>query len=235
MPLEPAVLRCNERDWRGKKRKEMIAVMAKTPDDNVSRGACAPRSACLVAELIAELKAPISPQPTWSEMGRIPDSFSELTAAPVLEFAARTKQYKQPCCLPLTSSNIRKILAEQSRAEQSRAEQSRAEQSRAEQSRAGVPCWRVSWPPRPFPVAWRRRNNSSYPTFHPTFIFQKFLSGFCGIQDMLWATLSHRCIIFVFEKSTYLQFRRRPIHYSWIGLAPVYRLIYLQNALCFVV
>ena len=122
----------------------MIAVMAKTPYDNVfrtllnkssspiipvankiflglrtgvgalSRGAGVSRS----ARPVAVLKAPIPPLPNRSEMGRIPDGFSELTTTPVVGFAARKTQYKQPCDLPLTSSNFHKTLAEQSRAEQ---------------------------------------------------------------------------------------------------------------------
>jgi len=96
----------------------------------LSRGAGVSRS----ARPVAVLKAPIPPLPNRSEMGRIPDGFSELTTTPVVGFAARKTQYKQPCDLPLTSSNFHKTLAEQSRAEQSRAEQSRAEQSRAEQT-----------------------------------------------------------------------------------------------------
>ena len=92
----------------------MIAVMAKTPYGNVLRRAGLPHS----ARSVAGLKATIPPLPNRSERGRIPDGFSELMATPVVEFAARKKQQEQSCDLPLTSSNIRKIL-EQSRAEQS--------------------------------------------------------------------------------------------------------------------
>ena len=135
----------------------MIAVMVKTPYDNVFRtllnkssipvanktfrGPCTggetrSRRASVphLARSVAGLKAPISPLLTWSEMGRIPDSFSELTTTPVVEFAVRKKQYKQPCDLPLTFNDIRKIL----------------EQNRTEQNRTDVPCWQVSWSSRSF-------------------------------------------------------------------------------------
>ena len=136
-----------EREW-------MIAVMAKTPYDNVfrtllnkssspiipvankiflglrtgvgalSRGAGVSRS----ARPVAVLKAPIPPLPNRSEMGRIPDGFSELTTTPVVGFAARKTQYKQPCDLPLTSSNFHKT------------------RSRSEERRVGKEC-RSRWSP----------------------------------------------------------------------------------------
>ncbi len=166
----------------------MIAVMAKTPYDNVfrtllnkssspiipvankiflglrtgvgalSRGAGVSRS----ARPVAVLKAPIPPLPNRSEMGRIPDGFSELTTTPVVGFAARKTHYKQPCDLPVTSSNFHNTT------------------SRAEQSRADVP-----WPSRSFPVAWRRGSNPPSLALYPIFLFQKSLSGFRGIQDTL--------------------------------------------------
>ena len=125
----------------------MTVVMAKTHHDNVSwtllnesssfiipvldktfRGSCIGRetrsrraSVTHLARSVAGLKAPISPLPAWSEMGCISDGLSELTTTPVVGFSARKKQYRQPCDLPLTLSDIQKTL-EQNRTEQNRTE-----------------------------------------------------------------------------------------------------------------
>ena len=114
----------------------MTVVMAKTHHDNVSwtllnesssfiipvldktfRGSCIGRetrsrraSVTHLARSVAGLKAPISPLPAWSEMGCISDGLSELTTTPVVGFSARKKQYRQPCDLPLTLSDIQKTL-----------------------------------------------------------------------------------------------------------------------------
>lgn len=153
----------------------MTVVMAKTHHDNVSwtllnesssfiipvldktfRGSCIGRetrsrraSVTHLARSVAGLKAPISPLPAWSEMGCISDGLSELTTTPVVGFSARKKQYRQPCDLPLTLSDIQKTL---------------------EQNRTGVPCWQVSWPSSFF-VGWRRRNNPLYTILYPISFF----------------------------------------------------------------
>ena len=184
----------------------MIAVMVKTPYDNVFRtllnkssipvanktfrGPCTggetrSRRASVphLARSVAGLKAPISPLLTWSEMGRIPDSFSELTTTPVVEFAVRKKQYKQPCDLPLTFNDIRKIL-----------EQNRTEQNRRSLL-AGFLVFKV------FFVARHRRNNPLYPILYPISFFPKNLSGLRGIQDTLWVT-HFIDVLFLFFRET---------------------------------
>ena len=176
----------------------MTVVMAKTHHDNVSwtllnesssfiipvldktfRGSCIGRetrsrraSVTHLARSVAGLKAPISPLPAWSEMGCISDGLSELTTTPVVGFSARKKQYRQPCDLPLTLSDIQKTL----------------EQNRTEQNRTGVPCWQVSWPSRFFLLDGVGEIIPCTPYFTLSLFSHKYLSGLRGIQDMLWVT-----------------------------------------------
>lgn len=148
----------------------MTVVMAKTHHDNVSwtllnesssfiipvldktfRGSCIGRetrsrraSVTHLARSVAGLKAPISPLPAWSEMGCISDGLSELTTTPVVGFSARKKQYRQPCDLPLTLSDIQKTL---------------------EQNRRSLLASFLAF--KVFFVGWRRRNNPLYTILYP--------------------------------------------------------------------
>ncbi len=172
----------------------MTVVMAKTHHDNVSwtllnesssfiipvldktfRGSCIGRetrsrraSVTHLARSVAGLKAPISPLPAWSEMGCISDGLSELTTTPVVGFSARKKQYRQPCDLPLTLSDIQKTL-----------EQNRTEQAFLVGKFLGLQVFLLDGVGEIIPCT---------PYFTLSLFSHKYLSGLRGIQDMLWVT-----------------------------------------------
>ncbi len=174
----------------------MTVVMAKTHHDNVSwtllnesssfiipvldktfRGSCIGRetrsrraSVTHLARSVAGLKAPISPLPAWSEMGCISDGLSELTTTPVVGFSARKKQYRQPCDLPLTLSDIQKTL----------------EQNRTEQNMRSLLASFLAF--KFFLLDGVGEIIPCTPYFTLSLFSHKYLSGLRGIQDMLWVT-----------------------------------------------